>query len=151
MWCTFDLSSVQGHFEVIRYICVKMACKSKAAGHRTKRAYILKSRRLVKHMWGIFDLVVFKVILGSFGVLASKWPVLKKVAHRVKQIEIWDPGAPVQHIWSTSSVTFSLHLLGYCLEFFSGLATVTKGTKFSLATAKDFSYNMLGLVRNQKY
>ena len=75
MWCTFDLSSVQGHFEVIRYICVKMACKSKPAGHRAKRAYIWKSRRLVKHMWGIF--VVFKVILWSFGVLVSKWPVLK--------------------------------------------------------------------------
>ena len=27
---------------------------------------------------GTFDLSVFKVILGSFGALASKWPVTQK-------------------------------------------------------------------------
>ncbi len=29
-------------------------------------------------MWGTFDHVVFKVILGSFGALVSKWPVTRK-------------------------------------------------------------------------
>ncbi len=26
-------------------------------------------------IWGIFDLLVFKVFLGSFGALGTKWPV----------------------------------------------------------------------------
>ena len=33
-----------------------------------------------------FDLVVFKVILGSFGTLISKWPNIK--SRRTKQTEI---------------------------------------------------------------
>ncbi len=30
---------------------------------------------LVIHIWGTFDLVVVKVILGSFSALVSEWPV----------------------------------------------------------------------------
>ncbi len=29
------------------------------------------------HIWAAFELVVFKVILGSFGALFSKWPVIR--------------------------------------------------------------------------
>ncbi len=32
--------SVQGHFEVIQCTCLKMACKSKAAGHKAKQSEI---------------------------------------------------------------------------------------------------------------
>ncbi len=30
---------------------------------------------VVEHIWVTFDLVVFRVVLGSFGGLVSKWPV----------------------------------------------------------------------------
>ncbi len=33
---------------------------------------------LATHIWGTFDLVVFKVILGSFGAFVSKWPISRK-------------------------------------------------------------------------
>ncbi len=50
----------------------------KTAGCRTKRSKIWDSGTLVIHMWRIFDLVVFKVMLGSFGGLVSKWTVTQK-------------------------------------------------------------------------
>ena len=33
---------------------------------------------VVTCIWGIFDLLVFNVILGSFSTLVSKWPVTGK-------------------------------------------------------------------------
>ena len=55
-------------------------------------------------MWYTFDLLVFKVILGSFSALVSKWlgidvPVTQKVACTMctaKETEIWDSGTLVQ-------------------------------------------------------
>ena len=32
----------------------------------------------VIHIWGTFDLVVFKAIWGPFGALVSRWPVSQK-------------------------------------------------------------------------
>ncbi len=48
------------------------------AGHRVARTEIRDTGALVTHIWGIFDLVLLKVILMSFGALASKWPVTLK-------------------------------------------------------------------------
>ncbi len=44
----------------------------KMAGRRAKRSKIWDSRILVTHTWSIFDLVVFKVILGSFSAFVLK-------------------------------------------------------------------------------
>ena len=46
---------------------------------------------------GTFDLLVFKVILVSFGALFSKWPVTRKQVgvHREKRSEIWKSGVAV--------------------------------------------------------
>ncbi len=57
---------------------------------RARRSEIWDSGTLVTHMWCTFDFVVFKVILGSFGVLVSKWPVSRKrLAVEQKSSEIW--------------------------------------------------------------
>ncbi len=48
------------------------------AGRRAKRNKIWDLGTLVTHMWCTFDLVVFKVILRSFGACVSKWPVTPK-------------------------------------------------------------------------
>ena len=69
---------VQGQFGVIQCTCLKMACISKRAGHRAKRSEIWDSWTIVINIWGTFELVGFKVILGSFGALVSKWPVSRK-------------------------------------------------------------------------
>ncbi len=50
-------------------------------------------------MWGTFDLVVFKVILRSFGVLVSKY-TMKMACQRVKWIAILQPGLLEGHMWS---------------------------------------------------
>ncbi len=47
------------------------------ASRRAKLTKIWDSGISVTHMWGTFDLVVFKLILGSFGALVSKWPVYR--------------------------------------------------------------------------
>ena len=46
-----------------------MACNATTAGRRAKQTAIWESRTLVIHIWGTYDLVVLKVILGSFGAL----------------------------------------------------------------------------------
>ncbi len=51
--------------------------EKKKAGGRVKRGEIFDSWILVTHIRGTFDLVGFNVILGSFGALVSKWPVLQ--------------------------------------------------------------------------
>ncbi len=47
-------------------------------GCRAKRTKICESRTLVIHLWCTFDLIVFKVVLMSFGPRVSKWPVTPK-------------------------------------------------------------------------
>ncbi len=44
------------------------------------------------HAYRKFEILVFKIILGSFGTLVSKWPVSKTAGRRAKQCEIWDSG-----------------------------------------------------------
>ena len=58
----------------------KMCDNLKRARRRAKRSEIWESWILAMHICicGIFDLVVFKVILVSFGALVSKWPVSQK-------------------------------------------------------------------------
>ena len=36
------------------------------------------AHRYLQHIWDTFDLLVFKVILGSFGAFVLKWPVTRK-------------------------------------------------------------------------
>ncbi len=55
-----------------------MACNSKTAGRIAKQTEIWEPETLITHMWCTFDLLVFKAILRSFGVLFSKWPVTQK-------------------------------------------------------------------------
>ena len=57
---------------------LKMACNSKTAHRRAKRSAIWDSWILVTYIRGTYDLIVFKVILGSFGAIVSKWPVSQK-------------------------------------------------------------------------
>ncbi len=49
-----------------------MACISKMAGYREKRSENWDSWTIVINIWGIFELVGFKVIYGSFGALVSR-------------------------------------------------------------------------------
>ena len=48
--------------------------KSKMIGRRVKLIEIWNSGALALHIWGTCDLVVYKVIWGTFGVLVAKWP-----------------------------------------------------------------------------
>ncbi len=56
----------------------KMSNILKRAGRRAKRGEIWDSGTQVTFTWRTFDLVVFEVILGSFGALCLKWPVTRK-------------------------------------------------------------------------
>ncbi len=64
----------------------------KITGRRAERSEIWDSGILVMHIWCNFDLVVFKVIFGSFGGFVSKCTVSQKrlVGLRAKRNEIWD-------------------------------------------------------------
>ena len=55
-----------------------MACNSKTAGRRAKYSEIWDSGVVVIYIWGTFDLLVFKVIWGSFIALDTIWPVAQK-------------------------------------------------------------------------
>ncbi len=68
-WNTFDLVWCKVIWGVIRCTCLKMARNSKTADCRVKQTEICDSWQLVTY--GVPDLVVFKVILGSFGALVS--------------------------------------------------------------------------------
>ncbi len=61
---------------------------------------------LLTLVWDTFDLVVSKVILGSFGALVATTPVpvlnLKTAGQREKQIEINDLGTRVQKTYGRS-------------------------------------------------
>ncbi len=47
----------------------------KTPGRRVKQSTICNSWMLLTRMWDIFDIAVFRVILGSFNALVSKWTV----------------------------------------------------------------------------
>ena len=70
--------NVQGHFGVIRCSCLKVPCNSKTAGLRTKQWNWDSGILIHQHIWGTFDLLVFKVIFGSFSALVSKRPGTRK-------------------------------------------------------------------------
>ncbi len=78
----FWLVSVQDESEVIWCISeifnFQQPCILKTAGRIAKRSEIWDSGKIVTHIWSTFDLVVFKVFLGSFGALVSKWPIAPK-------------------------------------------------------------------------
>ncbi len=52
---------------------------SKTARRREKWIEIWETGTRVIHIWCTFDLIVFKVILGSFGALVSKWLATRKL------------------------------------------------------------------------
>ena len=59
-----------------------MTCNSKMAGRRAKWSEIWDSVTLVRHIWGTFDLVGFKVILGSFcALLFDLWALITYMGH----------------------------------------------------------------------
>ena len=82
-----------------------MACNSKLARPTAKLSEIWDSWILVTKIWGTFDLVGFKVILGSFSALVSEWPV-KMAGCRLKQSEIIE----LRHTSNTYMGQYSLHL-----------------------------------------
>ena len=69
IWCTFLLSSVQrqGHFGVILCTFIKIVTR-KILGAEGNRLNLKVTDTVVTHEWGIFDILVFKVISiwGSF-------------------------------------------------------------------------------------
>ena len=69
--CKVNLVIIQGTF-------LKLACDSKMAANRAKWSEICDSGDVTISIWGTFDLLVFKVIWGSFGVIVSKWPGTRK-------------------------------------------------------------------------
>ena len=57
---------------------------------------------LVKHIWSIFDLVVFDVISRSFGALLSKWLVTRqRVTIERNRLKCLIQGFIVVNIWGT--------------------------------------------------
>ncbi len=88
------------HFKVI-WGFLKVADNLITVGHRAKQIDICDLGLLVEHVFG----VVFKAILGSFGALHSKWPVIKITQEWLmierKHTEIWDSGLDVGYIWGT--------------------------------------------------
>ena len=81
IWRTYESYMVYlVTFEVIwRYLCnyLSLASNWKAAGLGLKPTEICYSRVLVKHIWVRLNLVAFKVIFGSFGVLVLTWPLTR--------------------------------------------------------------------------
>ncbi len=50
-----------------------------------------------KYIWGKFELVVFKVILGSFSALVSKWhATLKQLVIEQNRLKFRTPGVLVE-------------------------------------------------------
>ncbi len=96
-----------------------MACNSFTAGHRAKWSEIWDSVTLVTHILGTFDLVGFKVILGSFGALASKWPVYisKTASHRMKQCNLGLVDTSNTSIWGTFDLVGSRSFWGHAVHF----------------------------------
>ncbi len=55
----------------LRFFCIPVSQKRLLIEQNSE---ILDAVTQIMHIWDTFDLVVFKVILGSFGALVSKWP-----------------------------------------------------------------------------
>ena len=72
-----------------------MAHKSKAACHAEKLSGTWCSGIIAIYRLGTFDLLVFRVILGSFSALVSKFPLTR--TRLMKRSEIRDGGV-VSHI-----------------------------------------------------
>ena len=68
------------------------------AGRRAKWTKIWDSGTLVTHMWCNFDLVVFKVTLGSVGARLKMACISKTARRRAKRSEIWDSWILVTYI-----------------------------------------------------
>ncbi len=66
-----------------------MACNSKTSAVIEKRSEIRNSMVVVTCKWGTFDLLVFKVIQGSFGALISIYNS-ETASPRAKRSGIWD-------------------------------------------------------------
>ncbi len=60
----FRPRSVQCHIWVIRYTCVKIACKSICLGVQRNGLEFGSWGMLIVHIWGTLDLIVLKVIWG---------------------------------------------------------------------------------------
>ena len=73
---------------------------------RVKWSEILDSEVVILCIRGVFDLLVCKVILGSFGALNCLKVAcnLKTAVHRAKQSKIWDLRVPFKCIWVTSDL-----------------------------------------------
>ena len=92
--------SVQDHFEAIRCIGLKMACKSKTATSlKAKMIEIWDSGVIEQHIRGTFDPVVLKVILESFSAHVSNWLLTQKrlSVEKKKRLNLIS-GALVNHI-----------------------------------------------------
>ncbi len=89
---------------MIRYNCLKIACKSKTAGHGVKSTAIWDPGTLATYMFGIFDLVVFRVIVGWWDSLNGS--------------ETYVSGVPIQRIWGASVPRVCQY---YCVHLLLGI------------------------------
>ena len=76
------------------------------------------------HIWGTFDLLPVKVILGSFGALLSKSEFC--IVVNGKMTEIWDSGVLAQCVWGT----FDLPACKVILGSFGALSKISDVTLF---------------------
>ncbi len=86
-WCLVS-------FWVIRFTCLNVGCNSKTVGVEQKN---WESWVVVIFTCDVFDLLVFKLIWGPFGVLVSKWPVSQNSCPQSEISKIWDLGVKVDH------------------------------------------------------
>ncbi len=106
---------VQDHLGLFDQCTVlKMAYNSnKTSARRTKWIEIWDSE-IQEYIWGTFDLLVFNVILASFG-LTSKLPTTRKwmTVDQLKCIEMWHSGVLIWHLWATykCSMSFGGHFV----------------------------------------
>ena len=67
-----------------------------------------------KFYTGTFDVLVFKVILGSFGAFVSNWPVTgKRVSLGKMRSEIWKSGVAVNTYMGTFDLLVFKIILGF--------------------------------------
>ena len=93
-----------------------MASNLKMAGRRTKGIEVWDSGMLGNCILGTSDLLVCKVILGSFGecTFLEMACNLKMAARRAKRIEVWDSGAVVVTTWDNFDlVVFNIILWSF--------------------------------------
>ncbi len=84
-------------FWVIGSFRFRKTCVSKTAGRRAKQGEIWASGVSIQCTQDIFDTLVIKVILGSFGAFFNKpLHVSQMAGRRAKWIEIWASGVSIQ-------------------------------------------------------